>query len=189
MPPTNLGDRCLEHKKPPYGLSRYRTQPRLEVDQCAAKRIGRLITAAGRQARPLSRKRLHTSSPRLPFENILPGMLAASPQLSRALRSYHARDLCSTQQSPSPPELIACQGLQMENPQLVTSYYDLHRHSLSTAFSLLAHDNNVAVVFPAPMLQSTSGMHKRTSSGTNHGFTPMAVQVSTTPAQGRRLKA
>ena len=33
----------------------------------------------------------------------------------------------------------------MENPQLVTSYCDLHRHSLSTVFSLLAHDSNVAV--------------------------------------------
>jgi hypothetical protein len=39
-------------KVPPYDLSRYRTQPRVEVDQHAAKRIGRLITAAGRQARP-----------------------------------------------------------------------------------------------------------------------------------------
>jgi hypothetical protein len=52
MQPTNLGDRCLEHKKSPYDLSRYQTQPRVEVDQHAAKRIGRLITAAGRQARP-----------------------------------------------------------------------------------------------------------------------------------------
>ena len=76
----------------------------------------------------------------------------------------------------------------MENPQLVTSYYDLHRQPLSTVFNLLAHDSNVADVFPAPMLQSTSGMHKRTSSGTNHSFTPMAVQISTTPARGRRLE-
>ena len=53
---------------------------------------------------------------------------------------------------------MARQGLQMENPQLVTSYYDLHRHSLSTVLSLLAHDSIVAVAFPAPMLQSTSGM-------------------------------
>lgn len=76
----------------------------------------------------------------------------------------------------------------MENPQLVTSYYDLHRHSLSTVLSLLAHDSNAAAGFPAPMLQSTSGMHERTSSGTNHGFAPMAVQVSGTPARGRRVE-
>jgi hypothetical protein len=77
----------------------------------------------------------------------------------------------------------------MEIPQLVMSYYDLHRHSLSPVLSLLAHDSNVAAAFPAPMLQSTSGMHERTSSGTNHGFTPMAVQISATPALGRRLEA
>jgi hypothetical protein len=65
----------------------------------------------------------------------------------------------------------------------------LHRHSLGTVFSLLAHDGNIAIAFPAPMLQSTSGMHKRTSSGMNHGFTPMAVQISTIPARGRRLEA
>jgi hypothetical protein len=98
------------------------------------------------------------------------------------------REISSNQQSPSPPELVAGQGLQMENPQLVTSYYDLHRHSLSTVSSLLAHDSNAAAAFPAPMLQSTSGMHKRTSSGTNHGSMPMAVQVSGTPALGRRLE-
>jgi hypothetical protein len=45
----------------------------------------------------------------------------------------------------------------MEIPQLVMSYYDLHRHSLSPVLSLLAHDSNVAAAFPAPMLQSTSG--------------------------------
>jgi len=44
-------------------------------------------------------------------------------------------------------------------------YCDLHRHSLSTIFSPLARDSSVAVVFPASMLQSTSGMYKRTSSG------------------------
>ena len=53
MQPTNLGDRYLEHIKSPYDLLRYQTQPRVEVDQHAAKRISRLITAAGRQARPL----------------------------------------------------------------------------------------------------------------------------------------
>ena len=98
------------------------------------------------------------------------------------------REISSNQQSPSPPELVAGQGIQMENPQLVTSYYDLHRHSLSTVLSLLAHDSNVAAAFPAPMLQSTSGMHERTSSGTNHGSMPMAVQVSGTPALGWRLE-
>jgi hypothetical protein len=61
-------------------------------------------------------------------------------------------------------------------------YCDLHRHSLSTVSSPLARDSSVAVVFPASMLQSTSGMYKRTSSGTNHGFAPMAVQISTTLA-------
>jgi hypothetical protein len=52
MQPTNLGDRYSEHIKSPYDLSRYQTQPRVEVDQHAAKRVSRLITAAGRQARP-----------------------------------------------------------------------------------------------------------------------------------------
>lgn len=50
--PTS-GNRFLNIENPPYYLSRYRTHPRVEVDQHAAKRIGRLITAAGRQARPL----------------------------------------------------------------------------------------------------------------------------------------
>ena len=75
----------------------------------------------------------------------------------------------------------------MENPQLVTSYYELHRHSLSTVFSLLAHDSNAAAAFPAPMLQSTSGIHKRTSSGTNHGFTPMAVMTQLYAELGEEL--
>jgi hypothetical protein len=69
----------------------------------------------------------------------------------------------------------------MEIPQLVMSYYDLHRHSLSAGFSLVAHDSNTAVAFSAPMLERAV-IHKRTSSGTNHGFTPMAVQISATLA-------
>jgi len=70
----------------------------------------------------------------------------------------------------------------MEIPQLVMSYCDLHRHSLSTVLSPSAHDSNAAAAFPASMLQSTSGIHKRTSSGTNHGFMPVAVQISATLA-------
>lgn len=69
----------------------------------------------------------------------------------------------------------------MEIPQLVMSYCDLHRHSLSTVFSLVAQDSNAAVAFSAPMLERAV-IHKRTSSGTNHGFAPMAVQVSATLA-------
>jgi hypothetical protein len=147
MQPTNLGEPVLEHRNPPYDLSRYQTQPRVEVDQHAAKRIGRLITAAGRQARLLLNVYTHRLCVCL-SSRIRPRMHAASPQLSHALRSYRARNLSSTQQSPSPPELIACQGLQMANPQLGTSYYDRHRHSLSSVFSLLAHDSKRRCRFP-----------------------------------------
>jgi hypothetical protein len=51
-------------------------------------------------------------------------------QLSRALRSYRARDLSSTQPSPSRTELSACQG-----------DCDMHRHSLRSVFSPSAHDS------------------------------------------------
>jgi hypothetical protein len=188
MQPTNLGDRCLEHKN--LRMTFHAIEPTQGSKSASAPPSASACSSPPRAAKPVRYQQTSTHILRVCLSRTsCQGMLTASPQLSRALRSYHARDLSSTEQSPSPPELIACQGPQMENPQLVTSYYDLHRHSLSPAFNLLAHDRNCAAVFPAPMLQSTSGMHKRTSSGTNHGFTPMAVQISTTPARGRQLEA
>jgi hypothetical protein len=117
---TNLGDRYLEQK------NLHMTFHAIEPSQGSK--------STNTPPSPFVIKRLHTSSLRLSFEHTGPGVRTASPQLSRALRSYRARDLSSTQQSPSPPEFVACQGPQMKNPQLVTSYYDPHRHS-SVPFS------------------------------------------------------
>ena len=80
-----------------------------------------------------------------------------------------------------------------EVPELDKNYFNPHRHSLSTIPASTrpslasAHDSSCCR-FPRVDAPEHVGYHGRTSSGTNHGSTPMAVGISATHGRAARLE-
>jgi hypothetical protein len=143
---------------------------------------------------PHRHQRIHISFPRPPFEHVLPGTCAGYPALSCTSVVSRTRFTLYSVVSPS----LSLKGWLptspgQEVPDLDMNYCDPHRHSLSTIPTSTrptlasAHDNSCCR-FPRVDAPEHVGYQGRTSSGTNHGSTPMAVGISATHARVVRLE-
>lgn len=169
-------------------------RPGFGVDRPAARRVGRLITAVGCQARTVNR-RIHTSFPRLPFEHALPRACAGFPG-SLSCFGHTARKICPLLSSL--PLLVFAHrchpvrgsGDSQVRHELLRSTPPLPQsHSSVCKMSLLTLTQALCLRFPRADAPEHVGYPEWTSSGTNHGSAPMAVWISATHVLSRALRA